>query len=47
MSGHPHTILAVANDHWAMGETIPRFQRTAVVIWARLFSMHQLVATNR
>ena len=43
----PQTILAVANDHWALGETIPRFQRTAVAVWARLFSLHQVIATNR
>src|SRR5689334_16488635 len=36
ISGQSRTILAIANDHWALGETIPRFQRTAVAIWARL-----------
>lgn len=47
MSKRPHTILAVANDHWALGETIPRFQRTAVAVWARLFNLHQVIAINR
>lgn len=47
MTKQPLTILAVANDHWALGETIPRFQRIAVAVWARLFRIHQIVAINR
>jgi hypothetical protein len=37
MSKQPFAILAVA----------PRFQRTAVAVWARLFNVHQIVAINR
>ena len=47
MTKRPATILAAANDHWAVGETLPRFQRTAVAVWARLFWIHHIVATNR
>jgi hypothetical protein len=47
MLRQPRTIVAVANDHWAVGDTIPRFQRTAVALWARLFRVHHVVATNR
>ncbi len=43
---HPTIIMAVANDYWAHGTTIPRFQLNAVRAWARLMSLPYVSATN-
>jgi predicted amidohydrolase len=44
--GKPTVIVAVANDYWARGTTIPDFQRSAVRAWARLMSIPYVSATN-
>jgi predicted amidohydrolase len=44
--GKPTVIVAVANDYWARGTTIPEFQRSAVRAWARLMSIPYVSATN-
>jgi apolipoprotein N-acyltransferase len=46
MLHHPTVIVAVANDHWATGTTIPDFQLSAVHAWARLISVPYVSATN-
>ena len=46
MIHHPTMIIAVANDHWASGTTIPKFQLNAVRAWARLISVPYVSATN-
>jgi hypothetical protein len=46
MLDRPTVIVAVANDHWAMGTTIPEAQLTAVQAWARLNSISYVSATN-
>jgi apolipoprotein N-acyltransferase len=46
MIQHPTMVLAVANDHWANGTTIPAFQLSAVRAWARLISVPYVSATN-
>ena len=42
----PTVIVAVANDYWAGGTTIPKAQRAAVRAWARLLSVPYVSATN-
>ena len=44
--GKPTVIVAVANDYWARGTTIPELQRSAVRAWARLMSIPYVSATN-
>lgn len=44
--GKPTVIVAVANDYWARGTTIPAFQLTAVRAWARLMALPYVSATN-
>ena len=44
--GKPTVIVAVANDYWARGTTVPEFQRSAVRAWARLMSIPYVSATN-
>jgi len=46
MVDHPTVIVAVANDVWAAGTTIPAAQLTAVRGWARLISIPYVSATN-
>jgi hypothetical protein len=46
MLGKPTVIVAVANDYWARGTTIPAFQLTAVRAWARLMALPYVSATN-
>ena len=46
MTKSPSIIVAVANDHWATGTPIPRFQLAATRAWARLFSLPYLWAAN-
>src|SRR5579871_707426 len=46
MAQNPTVIVAIANDHWATGTTIPRFQLSAVRAWSRLFSVPYLSAVN-
>ena len=46
MTQHPTVIVAIANDHWATGTTIPRFQLSAVRAWSRLFAVPYLSAVN-
>lgn len=47
MVERPTILIAIANDYWAAGTPIPRFQLAAVRAWARLFSMPCLSAVNR
>lgn len=44
---HPTVLIAVANDYWVEGTPIPRYQRTAIRAWARLFRLPLLAAVNR
>jgi Carbon-nitrogen hydrolase len=44
---HPSVLVAVANDHWAMGTPIPALQSAAVRAWSRLFGIPAVSATNR
>ncbi len=46
MTQQPTVIVAIANDHWANGTTIPRFQLSAVRAWSRLFGLPYLSAVN-
>jgi hypothetical protein len=46
MRQHPDVLLGVANDYWAAGTPIVRFQAAAVRSWARLFGIPCLVAVN-
>ncbi len=46
MTQHPTVMVAVANDHWAVGTPIPRFQLSAVRGWSRLFGIPYLSAVN-
>jgi apolipoprotein N-acyltransferase len=42
----PEILVGVANDYWAAGTTIPRFQRSALESWARLFAIPYVLAVN-
>jgi hypothetical protein len=42
----PTVIVAVANDYWARGTTIPAFQLSVVRVWARLMAVPYVSATN-
>jgi predicted amidohydrolase len=42
----PEILIGVANDYWAVGTPIPRFQRSAVQSWARLFGIPYVLAVN-
>lgn len=46
MINRPSAIIAVANDHWASGTTIPAFQRAAVGSWAALLNIPYVFAQN-
>lgn len=46
MVRHPEILIGVANDYWATGTTIPRFQRSAVQSWPRLFRIPYVLAVN-
>jgi hypothetical protein len=46
MAQHPTVLIGVANDYWASGTPIPRFQRAAVRAWARLFDLPHFSAVN-
>lgn len=39
-------LVGAANDYWAFGTTIPRFQRSAIQSWARLFRIPYVLAVN-
>jgi hypothetical protein len=43
---HPTVLIAIANDCWAAGTSIPRFQNSAVRGWSRLFGIPYLLAVN-
>jgi hypothetical protein len=46
MAQRPTIMVAIANDYWANGTTIPRFQLSAVSAWSRLFAVPYLSAVN-
>lgn len=46
MLARPTVLVAVANDYWAGGTTIPNAQLAAVRAWARLNSIPYVSATN-
>src|SRR5438105_4247405 len=46
MAQHPTILIVVANDYWATGTPIQRFQFAAVWAWARLFGIPSLSAVN-
>ncbi|HJT71301.1 MAG TPA: hypothetical protein VJ731_13970 [Terriglobales bacterium] len=46
MAQAPTIMVAIANDYWATGTTIPRFQRCAVRAWSRLFGIPYVSAVN-
>lgn len=43
---HPTALIAVANDQWSVGTTIPEAQVAAVRAWARLNAIPYVSATN-
>jgi hypothetical protein len=43
----PDILLGMANDRWAGSTPIPRCQQAALKVWARLFRLPPLLATNR
>jgi apolipoprotein N-acyltransferase len=47
MLENPDVLVGAANDYWAFDTTIPRFQRSAVQSWARLFGISYVLAVNR
>jgi apolipoprotein N-acyltransferase len=42
----PCVIIGMANDHWAAGTSIPRYQHLVMIAWSRLFGLPHLSATN-
>ena len=46
MLRNPTILVAVANDCWVEGTSIPRYQANAVGAWARLFSLPIISAVN-
>lgn len=46
MAQRPTVMVAIANDYWATGTPIPRFQRSAVRAWSRLFGIPYVSAVN-
>ncbi len=46
MLRQPEVLIGAANDYWAANTTIPRFQRSAVQSWARLFRIPYVLAVN-
>ena len=46
MLNNSDVLVGVANDYWAAGTTIPRFQRSAIQSWARLFRIPYVLAVN-
>jgi hypothetical protein len=42
----PNVVVAVANDYWAAGTPVPKFQRLAAGAWSRLFGLPIVSATN-
>jgi predicted amidohydrolase len=47
MLENPTIVVAIANDCWVEGTSIPRYQANAVRAWARLFSLPIISAVNR
>lgn len=47
MLQHPTLIVAVANDYWVEGTSIPRYQANSVRAWSRLFQIPIVSAVNR
>ena len=43
---HPGVVVAVANDHWVAGTSVPTYQRLATGAWSRLFGIPSVSATN-
>jgi hypothetical protein len=46
MANRPTVVVAIANDWWARGSTIPRIQKNCVLAWCRLFDTPLVTATN-
>jgi predicted amidohydrolase len=46
MLRQPEILVGIANDYWAIDTTIPRFQRSALQSWARLFGIPYVLAVN-
>jgi len=46
MANRPTVIVAISNDWWAAGSTIPGIQQNCVLAWCRLFSTPLVTATN-
>lgn len=46
MAASPDVLVAVANDWWAAGTSIPDIQRQVVAAWARLFAIPAVFAMN-
>jgi hypothetical protein len=47
MLERPTVIVAMANDYWAAGTTVPRCQASMVSAWARLFGLPYVSSVNR
>lgn len=43
---HPSVLVAVANDYWVKGTSVPRCQAAAFKSWARLFDLPIISAAN-
>lgn len=46
VASRPAVLVGVANDYWATGTTIRRFQATALRSWARLLAIPYIVSVN-
>jgi hypothetical protein len=47
MLDDPTIVVAMANDCWVQGTSIPRYQANAIRAWARLFGVPIISAVNR
>jgi apolipoprotein N-acyltransferase len=43
---HPTVLVGISNTYWIAGAPIPRYQRSALRAWAKLFRLPYLLAVN-
>jgi apolipoprotein N-acyltransferase len=46
MLERPTVLVGISNTYWIAGTPIPRYQRSALHAWARLFGLPYLLAVN-
>ena len=46
MWGRPQVLIAIGNDWWAKGTTLPGIQKESSLSWARLFGVKLVFAIN-